>query len=472
MSENNDVRFYFEIDRKHTGNFGHSVSLDEFIVNDKLAVNGIGYLRIPAKMIKKGQKATFRVKSFNRCKSENWFRLGISYFVNKCRIHEGLEKVFSPKVCPAVNGYNVYFGDIHTHSGESLLLHGIGCGTGTRRENYDYAKKISCLDFFCMSEHDFQLNGSDWENLKKLNDEYNKDGEFITILGFEWTSGKYGHRNVYFRENVKNVSDVFDSVKEKCPILYGRSESPQDPNPEDLWNWLDEMNVDAITVAHHPNCYKFLVDFNKYFSEKYDKVVEIYSNWGSSIDSEHPTNLGSYKYPELEVSKFIGKYKFGFIASSDCHDGNPGNSNVADSKRQLGNYMGSGKVAILTDELTRNNVFNSLKEKRCYAVTGAPIVLFFSVNDVVMGGELSRTQADKGINIKVIVRGTDNIKELMVKKNNKVIYREDNLKTRERCFEIKDKDFQIDENSYYYLEVIQEDDELAWSSPVFYTGQN
>ena len=43
-------------------------------------------------------------------------------------------------------------------------------------------------------------------------------------------------------------------------------------------------------------------------------------------------------------------------------------------------HLGSGRAVVLAEALTREAVFDALHARRCYATTGAPIVLDFTVN--------------------------------------------------------------------------------------------
>ena len=461
MWEENDIRFYFEIKKKEADNYGKNFTLDEWIKEESLFVNGLGYLRVPKELISDKGTVEFEIKPFNREKSKNWFRLGLAGPIFFCDLDKGIETVCSKKEASSIKDYNIYFGDIHTHSNESNYLDNWGCGKGSWKENFEYARDVSCLDFFCMSDHDWQLDEEEWKRLNEVTDKYNQKGAFVTIPGYEWTSKNHGHRNVYFKNKVPD--EIFDCQKEKTANRYVNN-SFDDPAPEDLWQWLEKNNFDAITIPHHINTYLFLVNLDKYFNEKYDRLVEIYSCWGNSLNSEDKVNLTNEKFEDYEAEKYLSQKHFGFMASSDGHDGNPGNANGCHKRNQLYHYLGSGKTAVLAEELSREAVFNALKERRCYAVTGAPIEMYFSINGQPMGSIISGEDITES-EIKISVRGRDKLKRVELVKNGKIIEKITNP-GRKLEKNIIDDNINQGKNSYYYVKVIQEDGEKAWSSPI------
>ncbi|MCA9014684.1 MAG: DUF3604 domain-containing protein, partial [Planctomycetaceae bacterium] len=117
-------------------------------------------------------------------------------------------------------------------------------------------------------------------------------------------------------------------------------------------------------------------------------------------------------------------YRLGVVASTDDHLGHPGG------------YR-EGLAAIKATELTREALFDAIRNRRTYAVTGDRIELDFFLNDQMMGQELEYTRQRR---LKVHVRGWDEIDRVEVLKNGRVIHR----------------DFPVD----------REPDQSAWNKPV------
>ena len=470
MWTKDNTRLYFEMKKKKAGNVGQSYTLDEWIQNDSLVVNGTGYLRVPISLLNGEKKARIRIVPVNRETSANWLRIGKCRSMLLTNIYDGLDEVHTGRKQLSLADYNIYFGDIHTHSGDGEFLDTEGCGTGTWKENFDFARDVAGLDFFCMTDHDWQLGRDDWRNLKAISDSYNQDGRFATLRGYEWTSTLYGHRNVYFREG--DIDEVLDFRAEKIPVRFGmQGSSKDDPTPADLWAWLDENNLEAITVPHHSNADQFIMNFNAFFNPKYDRLVEIYSSWGRSDQAFSDLNVNNDKYPQLNITNFMAKYRFGLIASSDGHDGNPGNASLCRGHRYfLGHPAGSGRAVVLAKELTRNAVYDALKQRRCYATTGTPMGLYFSVNGHELGSIVKGGNEKSPAELKLIVKAVDNIKKIDIIKNGEIHLTLRDIESSGIETEIVDPQFESAEDSYYYVKVVQEDGEMAWSSPVYFAG--
>ncbi len=459
-----NVRLYMEVRRKRIALPGESFTLDSFVRDESLYINGIAYLYLPQAVLNGRRKLKLSIEAHNADrKSLRWFRIGYCYQILDCDLSAGVEAVLAPKEGKSIDGKPVFFGDIHIHTGQTEILHGNGCGRKSVRHNLHYARDIAGLDFCAITDHDWQLDENDWRRLREENDRFNESGRFVALHAYEWTSGNYGHRNVYFRTD-KLPDDLapfdYQAVPYK-PRKYGRV-SENDPTPEDLWHWLDGLNTPAMTIPHHPNAEQFPMDLFHFFNEKYDRAVEVYSNWGCFLPSGKELNLCCDRISELDWSRYAGKQHFAFLASSDGHDSNAGEANVTRAMRQMAHYVGSGRVAVFADRLTREDVFDAIHDRRCYATTGAPILLSFSVNDTQMGDILSCEQEKLKFNVYTIC--PEEIERISIYRNTELI-REISLqdnKEYEWNFE------QEAESGAYYAEVVQRDHEYAWSSPILY----
>jgi hypothetical protein len=98
----------------------------------------------------------------------------------------------------------------------------------------------------------------------------------------------------------------------------------------------------------------------------------------------------------------------GAIASTDDHFGYPG-------------AYREGLVAALAPELTREAIYDALKNRRTYGVTGDRIELDFRLNGHVMGESVPYAKERE---IAVKVSGWDDIESVEVVKNGRVIHRD------------------------------------------------
>ncbi|MCL2707807.1 MAG: DUF3604 domain-containing protein [Defluviitaleaceae bacterium] len=472
LFERNGCRLYLEVKQKKAVSFGECFTLDEFIQNESVAVSGIAYLYLPEGGGAAGGRLRLTVTPANLDRtSMRWFRVGWGGIpVTMCKISEGIEALFGERMRRTVDGTPVWFGDIHVHSAETTYHDGGGCGRASVAENYAYARDVSGLDFCAVTEHDWQMNARDWENLRSVTDSFNEDGRFAALHAFEWTSFNYGHRNVYFRgaPKIPKGMEAFDYRETRRPVKYGLGFSERNRTPCDLWDWLGRNGFDAMTIPHHPNVAQFPMSINHFHSEKYDRAVEVYSCWGSLIRPDSLMNLNVERFGELGIKDYLRK-RLAFIASGDAHDGNAGDSNVANynNLKQFAHYLGSGRVAAICGELTRESVYDAIHEGRCYAVTGEPIALSFRVNGTRMGGAL--TEASKKNVCEVNAEGTDAIERVTFFKNGEPVYFEKGFEGNSiRCeWEDENNKAARDAEAAYFVEIVQRDGEAAWSSPVW-----
>lgn len=459
---------HFEMRRLETAAPGQALILDSVLREESFAAFGLLLVKVPRHLVKAGEGAVFEVRAVNRVPSTQWFKVDKGTNVRfHSNFYAGLEALAQGRQAPQIGEHGVYFGDIHTHSGEACG--GLGtCGTGTVDENYRYARDVSNLDFYALTEHDWQTNEAHWANLMQKVEAYNAPGRFATIPAFEWTSLVYGHRNVYYADANQ---PFFLSWQEG---LAGKGRQPMGPevdDPRTLWAKLDQLNTPAITVPHHPSAASHPLNWD-FFNPKYDRLVEIYSSWGSSEYAENrQRGFGAERFPHLNVVNALNAgLRFGLIASSDGHDGNPGNAQSPGVKHHhLYHYLGSGLTAVLAPDLSRQSVLEALHDRRCYAVTGAPMLLDFRLNGHLMGRELTAAQAGRRPALTAEVVGTTHLTMLEVVKNGRVAWRQEcygeNF-NRETATWV-DEQFDPGRPNYYYFKATQRDGEMAWSSPIW-----
>jgi len=358
----------------------------------------------------------------------------------------GLKGVSNPIDCSeAKPDYRIYWGDPHVHTS-------LSDGLGTLEECYIYARDVADLDFAAVTDHDSMLTDEEWELTKKAAARFYEPGRFVTFSGYEYSERRHGgDKCVYY-------------LTDDQPIFRYIDEGSR--TPSELWEKLKGRK--ALTVPHHPTHKRMRTNWDIH-DPHFQRLVEIYSEWGNS---EYPSNPRpvclNHLHEEREppegttVQEALARgYRLGIIAGSDNHSGQPGYCDQMGNFSRRRAYHG-GLTAIYAKELTREALWDSLWNRRCYATTGARIILEFSVDGHIMGEEFSTERAPK---IKVRVLGTANIQKTEVIRSNKVIFvkRGDGS---ELQFEFLDGEIGPGLN-YYYVRVTQEDGEMAWSSPVW-----
>ena len=340
--------------------------------------------------------------------------------------------------------HNVYFGDIHIHTNQSI------CGwprNGSQEENYRIAQYEAGLDFACLTDHEYQSK-SQWERSISLANSKNKPGEFVTLIGNEWTSLDYGHRNIYFRDDSAPQINRYNSRTDSPPRLY---------------QYLKELEKDVLVVPHHPAYAHHLMNWH-YHDPELSPLVEVSSNWGSSEHYGAMRQVPDSTVPGFYVQDALARgYHLGFVGSSDGHNVMPGQSCIA---------------GVYAPELTRGAIFDALKARRTYATSGEKIKLNFAINDFFMGSIITVNQYTMDalfpLKLMVAVEGTAPIDRIEVIGNGVVIHTYEHAYTGAKpnraafSAEIENPGVNQSQTSrYYYVRAIQTDDHLAWSSPIW-----
>lgn len=154
---------------------------------------------------------------------------------------------------------------------------------------------------------------------------------------------------------------------------------------------------------------------------------------------------------EALVQAFLSRGgRTGFVGATDTHEGQP-----------------AARTAVWASALTREAIFEAMRQRRNYAVSNARILLDFKINGHWMGEEIEIEGAPR---IAVSAMGTAPLKAVEVIRNGAVVHRV-SPECAESRFEWSDAAFPGD--SWYYLRVVQNDTDAhgnpsrAWSSPIW-----
>jgi hypothetical protein len=291
-------------------------------------------------------------------------------------------------------GLSVYYGDLHSHCEA-------GYGHGSIEDAYQNAREQ--LDFACVTAHaawpdmpsdrqrlrriidysscGFERTRDAWPQLQHAADANNRPGEFISFLGSEWHSMAHGDRHIIYKGSEGSIIDAPDL---KTLHQYLRQ--------------LAEQGIDALALAHHIGYRRGFRGINwDTFDASFSPVIEIMSMHGcaESDDAPYPYlhTMGPRDGRSTWQSGLARGHIVGAIGSTDHHSAHPGS-------------YGHGRMGVWADSLTRNGIWNALKARRTYALTGDRIAVAFSVNEAPMGSVLP--PAEK-LQIAVTVEGGDAI---------------------------------------------------------------
>lgn len=353
----------------------------------------------------------------------------------------GISNPISVSSCPLKE--KLYWGDIHCQTYFSD-------GLRSAEELYSFARDEAFLDIFAISDHSEWITDRQWDYFGAVANDFNKPGKFVTFIGQEWTSMKWGHRNVYYPGS-------------KGPILRAT-----DPVQGELSNvYKTARKYGALVIPHHPANKVMGVKWKLGHDARVERLTEIYSVWGNSErhkkdGNPYPilTNGGEVKGQHTLDALKMGR-KYGITGGGDIHDGRPGDDlHIYQDKPE--NYKGlykQGIMGVWAKDLTRKSIFEALWNRRVYATTNSRIFLTFSINGVPMGGEV---KAGGGLEVKVTAASEKGISRIDLVCDGKDVYTLMPNRTEvEWCPGVRVK------GKFYYVRVTCKDGNMAWSSPIW-----
>jgi hypothetical protein len=341
----------------------------------------------------------------------------------------------------------LYWGDIHVHHG-----HSTPDGAGGRvNHNHTYARDVIGLQVVSesMKLPPIEIEGEELWTFLQEDCVTASSPDYLVLLGFEWmgnlVGANQGHHNLYF---------------DACEVeLTSHDELGELAAEDGVYAWMEALEsgtgVRSVAVPHAT----IYTGFNWTDQDaRLRSAVEIYSEWGNSIDAEQP---GS-------VQDALAKgFRMGFIAASDNHDGWMGNPFSEKNAR-------SGLAAFWAPELSREAIWEALQGKHTYGTTGSRILLDIALSDArgsVREGEIAVTDQPT---LTWTAHGTDTLSRVRVLAVDQVGggYAQE--------LALFEPDAMDAEGSHtltgwngddlaVWVTVAQEDGEQAWSTPIYLT---
>jgi hypothetical protein len=255
----------------------------------------------------------------------------------------------------------LYFGNVHMHSEQSF------CRRATSLLldfNYRWAQDCMGQDFAVLTDHAETKSVYEWW-LNRKAAAFFTTPRFAALLGYEWTSrhdpqsgAANGHLDVYFRDD---------------PPRFWPANAVESASASGLWEILargEAAGHPAFTVAHHPAVGAFRRGWDVWGGERFEPVVEIHQDRRGSFERPGAPGGAVLDPQDLVPGHYVADalargYRLGFVSGGD--------------------HMGISMTAVRAAALTRAAVFDAIRARRCYAVTGAKIVLDVAVDGVVDG---------------------------------------------------------------------------------------
>ncbi|MEZ5355329.1 MAG: DUF3604 domain-containing protein [Bryobacteraceae bacterium] len=328
-------------------------------------------------------------------------------------------------------------GDLHRHSDFSADSE----TDGDVLYNYRYALDAGALDFLAVTDHSgaerlpyYKYN---WWRTRQIATMFNRPGRFVTLFGYERTvTFPGGHRN------------VISTRRDLQPVPISDEEFTGNES------WAERLYPSLISggdiAIAHTTAGGGGTDWRD-GDPKAEPVVEIFQGLrGSYEEAKTPAKAGGGAgYQEGFVWNAWAKgRKLGVIASSDH------------------NSTHQSYACVYAPALTPRAILDAIKQRLTYAATDNIVVRFAAIGaDGVghkMGAEMSTAAPPR---LEIDVDGTAPIVKLELIRNGAVIHSRTPGASSAR-FSYVDSAPRSGE-SYYHVRLVQENRQIAWSSPVW-----
>jgi hypothetical protein len=351
-------------------------------------------------------------------------------------------------------------GDLHRHT--ELSPDQGGMPDGSLPELYRYMIDAADMDFGASTDH--QAGGTDFWNfmIQKMADMYHFPDRFSTLYAYERNPGNpHGHRNLLFTHRDYPITPFFQRIDEKFMLpdtpdgelltFNSNSFGGTVENDTKLLHEVLRAN-EGLAIPHTPVSTGMGTDWHAY-DDQVDAVVEIYQ--GDRISSEHEgaprwkgrdgRQPGGWQAPGQVWNAWKKGYKLGVIASSD----------------HMSTHISYAMV--YAPQNGRQEAWDAIKARRTYGATDN-IILEFWAGDCFMGEDCS---APAHTPFRVRARGTGPIAAIHLIRDGEYIYK---AEPKGLEAELSFVDYEAAPGSHwYYVRVEQQDEELAWSSPIWVT---
>ncbi len=345
----------------------------------------------------------------------------------------------------------LYWGDLHDHTDLSV------CDRQRNPPGHDLfanERDIEQLDFVVLTDHGYNFDAPQWAFNGEQTRQNHDPGRFVTFLGQEWTSSKnppkdpskpvgpgnanrYGHHNLVF-------------LDPHHPRFYDSYDG--DISPGELWRQL--KGHEFLCIPHQ------LADWKKegggnpptdwsFHDERCQPVAEIfqhrrsYEHFGCPRQAPEGAPFAGHYYLQDAWAKGL---VIGVIASPD-HGG------------------GMGKAGVWAEELTREAIFKAIRARHTFGTSGAKMALLLRAGDAMMGDDVLRPAGPIPFTLKAVA--ASDIQELVIFRNNQVVHR---IKPGRKDLELEWTDTPPADAGrlWYYARIHAADDELAWTSPIWF----
>ena len=336
--------------------------------------------------------------------------------------------------------YNIYFGQLHSHTAYSD-------GAGTCDEAFNHAaNEVENLDFLAVTDHsntfdnDTQATITDgsvskeWVEGHELADRYTRD-DFVALYGYEmtWSGGAPGHMNTFNTGGFMSRNMTGYESKSRTALQNYYAQLVNTP--------------DSISMFNHPGTtFGDFYDF-AYYSKANDQqitLIEVGNGEGAIGSAGY---FPSYEYYTRALDK---GWHVAPANNQDNHKGRWGDANT-------------GRTVILADTLSRENIYDAIRNMRVYATEDNDLSIYYTLNGEDMGTILEEVPSEVNIKVKTSDPTDSGRMTVEVIANGGVTVESKTVDAASA-----ETTFTLAPNyNYYYIRVTQADGNIAVTAPVW-----
>ena len=355
---------------------------------------------------------------------------------------------FTYKAPMTLDGYNLYFGQLHSHTN-------ISDGAGSVEEAFEHASQVDNLDFLAVTDHSNSFDNesdpsvdlgadltgvsSEWAEGHQAAEDITTD-DFVGIYGFEmtWSDG-FGHINTFNTPGFESRSN--DEFGNKSGSTEGY---------QNYYDKLVEVESSLSQFNHPGTTFGDFQDFSFYDPQVDQRITLIEVGNGEGA-------IGSSGYfPSYECyTRALDKgWHVAPTNNQDNHKGSWGDSNTARS-------------VVLADGLTEDAIYDAIRNYRVYATEDNDLSILYELNGNAMGSILQKQE--DGVELTAQISDPTDSADMKVEVivNGGLVI---GTQTVSGGTGTVNFDFDSNDYSYYYLRVTQADGNIAVTAPVW-TGE-
>jgi len=309
--------------------------------------------------------------------------------------------------CP-FQDQELLFGDLHNHCGLSYGHGSLEDALKNAREQLDFCSITGHAHWPDMPEPDERIQSiidfhrvgfaklkRDWPRMMITLQAFNEEQKFTVFPGFEIHSNADGDRTILYQDFSGEI--IYAA---SIPDLHQRLAA------------LARDGVEALAFPHHIGYRTGTRGINwATHDSTWAPFVELLSMHGCSESSENTRpflhSMGGSDWESTIQYGLAQGHVFGFSGHTDHHSGHPGS-------------YGHGVTGLWAAGRDRRSIWEALKARRTYALTGDRIQLEYTLNHAPMGSVIAPCRQR---HIAVEVHAAGAIDCIDVIKNNELVHR-------------------------------------------------